>query len=651
VNGGSGQLRPLLSRCLVQIDGPEQTGSGFFVAPGRIITCAHVVGEPAGQRVHGSWGDLRWHGTVEYVSPAGAGAVDDPWPLPDLAVIRLAAPPPHPCVRLASRGPTEGGSMVAVGRSLEYNKYVDLSLELTYQGPIRLDKGRALLRLLGDRLGPGMSGGPVLDLQTGEVCGVLKTARADREGAAVPVGLLGAALPAELRRALWRDHDRYHSEHPEWAQAQQELYPAGPGWPPPWAGAMPPWAGPVPPLLCPPDEVELLGLLARLPEPVDPAWLRDQCLPGRLAAELEPVRDCRDALLWLADRPHEPGRLHPIYAAAEVLAETAPPELASLLQEWVVAAVARRYGSRQPLRDWRTARASHRLLRAPDDPESVIARIGPDNPDDPRAYELTIWLYRSGGDMVKFYQEPEFRPLEDVWADLREQLENALGELPGPLVLVELVLPPELFDTAADEWQLFRRSFVKLGYRHPVVVRDLERFDSRAQRNHARPRWEALQRAADMIPIRWLHCAEPVNQEGLHTWFEHNAEYALGVPGPAAEEPGRSSLEAAILAGVPVAVWCRDRCAEHGPGSPGVQPCAGERFRQRVETSLVGRGLVELPAWIRTRRLRTRSPQDPPDPPDARDQQRDGGTVLLWDHPDRTPEGNPNLGLRQRGGF
>jgi hypothetical protein len=37
-------LQALFERCVVQVTiGGQHNGSGFFVAPGRVLTCAHVV--------------------------------------------------------------------------------------------------------------------------------------------------------------------------------------------------------------------------------------------------------------------------------------------------------------------------------------------------------------------------------------------------------------------------------------------------------------------------------------------------------------------------------------------------------------------------------------------------------------------------------
>ena len=95
------RLRQLLRDCLVQIDSTDgrPAGSGFFAAPGYVLTCSHVVKRQAESPVNGQWHSAPWSGTVVYASPpppAGndhEDSADDTatiWPEPDLAIIRLA---------------------------------------------------------------------------------------------------------------------------------------------------------------------------------------------------------------------------------------------------------------------------------------------------------------------------------------------------------------------------------------------------------------------------------------------------------------------------------------------------------------------------------------------------------------------------------
>ncbi|MGI8809528.1 MAG: hypothetical protein ACR2KK_17150 [Acidimicrobiales bacterium] len=96
-------LIALLRECVVRIDDGSGSflGSGFFVAPGVVLACAHVVHGATGLRV--AWGEDETEATViEAVPPLAL--VSDPrtYPLPDLVTIDVGdAFAAHPCVRLA----------------------------------------------------------------------------------------------------------------------------------------------------------------------------------------------------------------------------------------------------------------------------------------------------------------------------------------------------------------------------------------------------------------------------------------------------------------------------------------------------------------------------------------------------------------------
>ena len=217
------RLRQLLRDCLVQIDSGDgrPAGSGFFVAPGYVLTCSHVVMREAPSPVTGQWHDVPWSGTVVYASPYPLSAEDGEdgsdegatiWPEPDLAVIRLEGDIAHPCARLGAREPDEGSHMVAAGRPRPFGDVPGdfFSATMEYTG-----KFMYLMRLKNERFGRGMSGGPVLDLTTGEVCGVAKLAGPQQDGYAVPVRLV-YDLVGGVAGEMLRSHDRYHEGHRDW---------------------------------------------------------------------------------------------------------------------------------------------------------------------------------------------------------------------------------------------------------------------------------------------------------------------------------------------------------------------------------------------------------------------------------------------------
>ncbi|WP_329130039.1 FxSxx-COOH system tetratricopeptide repeat protein [Streptomyces sp. NBC_01476] len=91
---GAGELQNHAAAACVALltaDGAaDLLGSGFFVAPGKVLTCAHVVAGHRRVTVRSSAGDDR--GDVVLAVPREA-AEEGPWPLPDLALIDVPATP------------------------------------------------------------------------------------------------------------------------------------------------------------------------------------------------------------------------------------------------------------------------------------------------------------------------------------------------------------------------------------------------------------------------------------------------------------------------------------------------------------------------------------------------------------------------------
>lgn len=247
-------LVPLVDEATVRIHGagPGRPlyGSGFFVAPGWVLTCAHVAcrtpwGEgarPAGgeaaesgaesgaeaaaesveeaaavatrpgarraRRVVVGWGDRMLLGVVEWAQPDeddGRGS----WAAPDLALVRLLDAVDHPCVWLTERTPKAySTSRVAFfgytepypepypepctppGAGEEAGGEAPAAYE-SYSGMCTISGqlGGGVLKLGNeDEMPYGVSGGPVVDLARGEVVGLVKARRKGRDGG-LAVGL------------------------------------------------------------------------------------------------------------------------------------------------------------------------------------------------------------------------------------------------------------------------------------------------------------------------------------------------------------------------------------------------------------------------------------------------------------------------------
>ncbi|WP_328665239.1 serine protease [Streptomyces sp. NBC_00322] len=178
-------------------------GSGFLVSEDTVLTCAHVVQncEAVSVSVRGRTMDAE---VVRMVPEYGGER--DIYEFPDLAELRLCQPLEGGIgVWLGEQGPSQGGEVAVHGFSedtLEAGVQRD-TLRLVVAGP-----AGQLVRLQGDQVVQGFSGGPVLDLRTGRVCGVLKASRDDQDslgGWFIPVDAVRHHFP-ELAERNYRAH-------------------------------------------------------------------------------------------------------------------------------------------------------------------------------------------------------------------------------------------------------------------------------------------------------------------------------------------------------------------------------------------------------------------------------------------------------------
>lgn len=186
--------------------GPDAIGTGFFVLPGWLLTCAHVhdADSPHPLTVH-------WQGerlpVRETVRPAPGGA-------PDLCLLRVDRTD-HPLLPI---GPSGYGifGFFAYGHQWEERGYRGYPAAgqvvgaTPYRGrPGFPEEQQRLLVLTGATIKPGISGGPVHSLADDRVVGVVKRSNPDGGGYAVPVeeaeklrpGLLAENAAAVARSA------------------------------------------------------------------------------------------------------------------------------------------------------------------------------------------------------------------------------------------------------------------------------------------------------------------------------------------------------------------------------------------------------------------------------------------------------------------
>ncbi|GIJ43118.1 hypothetical protein Val02_00040 [Virgisporangium aliadipatigenens] len=245
----------------------------------------------------------------------------------------------------------------------------------------------------------------------------------------------------------------------------------------------------------------------------------------------------------------------------------------------------------------------------------------------PRKVLLGIRLYSGGRPLAEVCHEVV--TAARLRARVEELLPHAIDERVPPdcRVTVEFVLPRAWLSLPVDSWAERRGSSVQLGWRHPVTVRDLARYQRKApDREHDR-RWAHLDRGGDVV--HWIGCRDAVEAARLAATLAVRAERAVlalaSPPDPVERHP---ALRAGFDSGMPVMLWRRAACPAHCDGDD----CPGRHFRSRLtdRISLLP-SLTELPAL--TCALRAEAGPDGGDP-----------MTLLWEPPlPRTAA--PTLGL------
>ncbi|MEU8525957.1 MULTISPECIES: trypsin-like peptidase domain-containing protein [Streptomyces] len=654
------RLQSLLENCRVLVTGVTQ-GTGFLVAPGYVVTCAHVAGSAPGTWVPVVWGGAEYTGVVRAASAAARG--DGLWPYPDLAIVELADPPAwHPCVWLDTLPIASGTELTAVGFSGVYDRRAAAErMALLTVGGRHSFQGGPMVELTGGEVNHGLSGGPVLNHRSGGVCAVVKATRkkdTDMGGLGTPVTALRLLEPS-VYRELMRAHDRFHLADERWAALSDRVAEEAGG-----AAAT---------QLAPASARALLGVLAELPVRTEAA----SHMAAYVAASPEgmppppgpPLLDHRDVFTDLAAlMPPDPGVLpYELAFAADRTREATRDEgpdagrgksgadAALMLRDHVfIAAGELRLGkeARRRLdagpRSYATqasgtgaiglgAGACDMRDAAPHDTRpSVVGRIR-HSMRDRRLYHVMVWRFRSPTDVTAAGPESDALPLADAVALLSERLPEQvkiMGES-GETGLIELILPKEALDEGFPQvrmpppWESWR-----LGGKQHVVVRPLERHEAPALRGALERRWRQLD---DRTVGEALVCVcgrDAQHEAALGASFELDETLAaLALAGSPRSGPVGDAYRVAVVSGVPMMMWHRNSAAcERGDGTPcgvpGRQSCTGS-FYTAARKHLGHAARDELPEQVRRLRLGALLPR------------QDGGDhigediVLLWDDPRR----------------
>lgn len=200
------RLDELLQCCTVKLKVPGKVvwGSGFLVAPGRILTCAHVVKEVK------LGGKVQVSGKNETSFPEATLAKS--LPDYDLALLYFSPPPTDnlPCVYLSSEFQPYD-KFYTFGYSDQFPDGTSVTSKCEGE---TFDKKKLLILFNSGQIRPGISGSPLLNLRTGKVCGIVKFTRDrsfDLGGGAVPTSEILSQFPEleELQQAFHKQDSRW----------------------------------------------------------------------------------------------------------------------------------------------------------------------------------------------------------------------------------------------------------------------------------------------------------------------------------------------------------------------------------------------------------------------------------------------------------
>lgn len=587
-------LDPLVMAATVGIHGTGPgnafLGSGFFVAPNWVLTCAHVAraegeatmpGAPRGPVCVGYRGRML-AGVVEWAADPGPDTSAAPatlrWASPDLALIRLLdRAADHPCVWLSERS-AKGYNTHRVayfGLLKAGDQLVPYSGQCAISGQLGTGTG-GLLRLSNDDEMPqGLSGGPVVDLVRGEVIGVLRARRQDRDGGlAVSVqqlrGLPTSADPdRDLYHRVMTAHDLYHADRHRFVN-DQEFYG--------WTEAHTDIGACAGRALTPGQRTELLGRLAQLPPPAGTRTLEEivgQVRGGRPWGLPLAPRSWRDGLGLLYDLRRgselEAVLRYVVLAATAERPVPAEESAEEALWEWAEDTA----GAQGLARIFRSSLAAERAarLRARDTrdlvPDPALRARAEARLEiiprgwEPGRYDWRVTVAPENGEVDCVQEDFRGTAVADLPARLAAPLAEAFRRCDEPdhIAALQLAVPGALVAFAADTWRLDPAG-PALGAARPLVVRrtDPPPDEDEAVARERQDRWHTLHRRRPVTEV--LDCdatarADVPEEAGLRA-RPRDLLPVLCRSGPAAPE----ALHRLVRCGYAVALWRRDQVAD-----------------------------------------------------------------------------------------
>lgn len=616
MEGPRNRLKRLTDSCTVKLPPGQVTGgTGFFVASGLVISCAHVVARSDGtaaDSVEVEWQGKHLVGKVRAVPDTSEG--QGLWPFPDLCVVEIVDPPVHGWVVLDDLREHDRQDVYLGG----YNNVYDLSTA-QFQGkggqldePTDLAGGR-VWQITNCEMAPGMSGGPILDLRFGVVCGVAKTRRlgdTDLGGLVIPASAIRQALPE-----VWTRSRQASTGDSDWELQRAALR----------------------------EMTDLLGASLTPSE-------RDALLV--VAAELGLRREDFNAL-WqdiAGEFSPRPRPFNTILDLAAELCDVTSQDLDPIIKLFMHLDVRRAHGPANALGGYAESlarrnsqlEALHRYSVSPSRGAErthpvILIRLEGYGPNPLKKSLLTVWRYAAGdapARQVTCDRGPHTE--REAMRTISAVLSREIPDLPPGPLMVEFALPDHLLDRAVETWTV---DGWQLGVDYQVVLRLANR--PRLEQRTWRERSGQLHsgRLPDRDSADWSHvwvkCHDHRSVEQLNAAFRRVGELpfvALAAWCKGAAVP--SAMVAARHAGVPVMLWKHSDCADHGADDEnGAGPCQGLRFQDKLASLLAGMELMRLPEAVRQFRAEAASEHEDAEEPGRQ-------LAILWDDPSRFPWGD-----------
>lgn len=201
----------LFRDCTVRIKTSQNIGTGFFFAPGHILTCNHVVRGAKDGEVEVIWKEV----AIDIEDVIQSEGKD-----PDLAILKTAHVE-HPCVYL-DKDSQPNDSLYGYGYPPKYEG--GFSVNPLCVGPT--DRGR-LITIRDENIQPGLSGAPLLNLRTWKVCGLIKSERSIAPAQNILRALGGQAIPTQVIfdwcHEVESKHKSFHFHDARWRELILDL--------------------------------------------------------------------------------------------------------------------------------------------------------------------------------------------------------------------------------------------------------------------------------------------------------------------------------------------------------------------------------------------------------------------------------------------